>query len=216
MEDTSICHSHSEVPDKWPSVEEITVYRDNVRRRIAAWIDSYAALKGNVPADAARHVWMAFEHEAMHIETLLYMVLQMDPEDIRSPINCTFAPNRFALPDRCWVSYAGYPAVVLGLPSDNEVALATATLPPGHVFGWDNESPSTNIAVKPFRIQTQPITNGEYFTFLKAVQSGNTKIKRSIYDLVPRSWIALECDQHPTRAANTAVLATNYGVRTVV
>ncbi|KAJ2502571.1 hypothetical protein GGH96_000975 [Coemansia sp. RSA 1972] len=216
MEDTSICHNHSEVPNKWPSVEEITVYRDNVRRRIAAWIDSNSALKGKVPADAARHVWMAFEHEAMHIETLLYMVLQMDPKDICSPINCTFAPNRFAQPDRCWISYNGCPAVVLGLSSDNEVALGTATLPPGHVFGWDNESPSTNIAVKPFKIQTQPITNGEYFTFLKAAQSGSTEFKKSIYDLVPQSWIVLERDQHSTSAANTALLATNYGVRTVV
>ncbi|KAJ2740241.1 hypothetical protein GGI20_005910, partial [Coemansia sp. BCRC 34301] len=84
MDDTAICNPHSEVPAEWPELDDILAYRDRVRSRFTSWLERYEA-NGQVSMDAARHVWMAFEHEALHFETLLYMVLQMRPEDIRAP-----------------------------------------------------------------------------------------------------------------------------------
>ncbi|KAJ2366033.1 hypothetical protein H4S01_002925 [Coemansia sp. RSA 2610] len=213
MEDPTICHNHSEVPDEWPSVDKITAYRDRVRRRITAWVDGYYAANSAVSADAARHVWMAFEHEAMHIETLLYMVLQMDPADIRSPAISTFGLNSSAQPARSWISYSGSPAAVLGLTADSETALGAAALPTGHVFGWDNESPSMSVAIKPFRIHTQPITNSEYLGFLKAISSGSARADGELDDLIPQSWVALSSSQGPT---GNKLLDADYGVRAAV
>ncbi|KAJ2357185.1 hypothetical protein GGF43_001619, partial [Coemansia sp. RSA 2618] len=213
MENPAICHDHSEVPESWPPVGDITAYRDRVRLRITAWLDDYAVAEGKVPANAARHVWMAFEHEAMHIETLLYMVLQMNPADICSPGICTFAPSHSTQPVRSWITYSGRPDIGLGLSRDSESALGAAMLPPCHVFGWDNESPSTSVGVKSFKIQTQPITNGEYFAFLNAVQNGDATVNSSVEKLVPRSWIELESAGKSTDAA---LLSEDYGVRTAV
>ncbi|KAJ2806654.1 hypothetical protein H4R21_000780 [Coemansia helicoidea] len=197
MEDPTMCHDHSELPDQWPAVDEILAYRDRVRVRVSAWVDVFGQPGSAVSYDAARHVFMAFEHEAQHIETFMFMVLQMDPADIRAPIAHPFVPKSCAQPHTSWISYAGRDNVVLGLPSDDEAALAAQPLPAGHVFGWDNESPPMAVSVGPFRIRTQPITNGEYLAFLKELGADSDPAG----SLVPRSWIRL---------------GDSYGVRTLV
>ncbi|KAJ2714645.1 hypothetical protein H4R19_001625 [Coemansia spiralis] len=197
MDDPTICHDHSDVPDEWPAVSDILAYRDRVRARIGAWVDTYERSGRAASCDAARHVWMAFEHEAEHIETFLYMVLQMNLADIRAPIAHPTVPKTRAKPHTAWIHYAGRDNVALGLPCDDEAALAGQPLPAGHIFGWDNESPPTTAAVGPFRIRTQPVTNGEYLAFLKEL--GDSRgCERS---LVPQSWVCLGDD---------------YGVRTLV
>ncbi|KAJ1725403.1 hypothetical protein LPJ53_000441 [Coemansia erecta] len=204
IEDPTICHSHSTPPADWPEIKDILAYRDRVRERIVNWVSRYDDKDGELPsAEASRHVWMSFEHEAMHIETLLYMVLQMDPADINAPAEVTFAPFRGTKAYERWMRFDGGNAISLGLPGDNEVSLQSEMLPPGHVFGWDNESPQTSVAVEPFAIRTQPITNGEYLVFLSQ-QSTSAPDDISNYDnLVPKSWIRLGASD-------------DYGVRTVV
>lgn len=67
------CHAHSEIPDEWPPVNEITTYQKQVRARLQKLYDGGAE---NIPRGIARAIWVGFEHEVMHIETLLYMMLQ--------------------------------------------------------------------------------------------------------------------------------------------
>lgn len=67
------CHVHSEIPDEWPSVEEITIYQGRVRERLQKL---YTSGWGKIPRRVAQAIWVGFEHEVMHIETLLYMMLQ--------------------------------------------------------------------------------------------------------------------------------------------
>lgn len=69
------CHAHSEVPDEWPSVNKITEYQQRVRSRLR---DIYKHGREQIPRGVARAVWVGFEHEIMHMETLLYMMLQSD------------------------------------------------------------------------------------------------------------------------------------------
>lgn len=69
------CHAHSEVPEEWPPIEEILEYQTRVRRRLR---DLYRTGTENVPRHVARAIWIGFEHEAMHLETLLYMLLQSE------------------------------------------------------------------------------------------------------------------------------------------
>ncbi|KAJ2582485.1 hypothetical protein GGH95_001506 [Coemansia sp. RSA 1836] len=206
MDDPSVCHSHSEVPAEWPELDDILAYRDRVRSRFTAWLDRYEA-DCRVSVDAARHVWMAFEHEALHFETLLYMVLQMRPEDIRAPgLAPSFALLNGRRPCEAWVEFGGNSQTVFGLAGDNEHAMQGQELRPGHVLGWDNESPQMSVDVKPFSIRTQPITNGEYLAFIREICANGPG--EALEGLVPQSWISI--------GRESGLLAEDYGVRTVV
>lgn len=69
------CHAHSEVPKEWPPVSQITEYQQRVRSRLRGL---YENGREQIPRDVARAIWVGFEHEVMHMETLLYMMLQSD------------------------------------------------------------------------------------------------------------------------------------------
>lgn len=69
------CHDHSEIPDEWPPVEEILKYQDRVRARLLKFYENGVDA---IPRDVGRGIWVGFEHEGMHLETLLYMLLQSD------------------------------------------------------------------------------------------------------------------------------------------
>ncbi|KIJ62539.1 hypothetical protein HYDPIDRAFT_188885 [Hydnomerulius pinastri MD-312] len=79
-----------------------------------------------------------------------------------------------------------------------------------HVFGWDNESPSRQIAVDTFKIEWRPVTNGEFFQFYNGPGKGKSKFPaswvkmsdgetqvRTLYGLVPMKiawdWPVLTC-----------------------
>jgi hypothetical protein len=67
------CHAHSETPDEWPPLGEILEYQDRVREKIRNLTSTES-----LPRHIARALWIGFEHEIMHLETLLYMLLQSD------------------------------------------------------------------------------------------------------------------------------------------
>jgi hypothetical protein len=67
------CHAHSEVPDEWPPVEEILDYQNRVRTKVQKLYKLQ-----DIPRPIGRALWIGFEHEIMHLETLLYMLLQSD------------------------------------------------------------------------------------------------------------------------------------------
>lgn len=75
VDNPELCHEHSEIPDEWPPVDEILAYQRRVRSRLQRL---YADGIGNIPRHVGRAIWVGFEHELMHIETLLYMMLQSD------------------------------------------------------------------------------------------------------------------------------------------
>lgn len=131
---------------------------------------------------------MTLEHEAMHAETLLYMLIQRAGSG-------TIPPPGFATP--LWSSLAtgwsSYPR-----PISDTVALGPACVTLGHddaeaddenpkeavedhEFGWDNEHPKRQVYVDAFRIEWRPVTNGEFYRYY--TEAGRTKIK------CPASWI---------------------------
>jgi hypothetical protein len=67
------CHAHSEVPDEWPPLEEILEFQVKVRSKVEKLYSM-----PSIPRDVGRALWIGFEHEIMHLETLLYMLLQSD------------------------------------------------------------------------------------------------------------------------------------------
>lgn len=63
VEDPSICHAHSAVPDQWPCYEDIIAFRDTV------WAKCRDLLK-STDKKVIRALNMSYEHEAMHLEVI--------------------------------------------------------------------------------------------------------------------------------------------------
>ncbi|KAI8624488.1 C-type lectin protein [Xylariaceae sp. FL1651] len=169
------CHAHSEIPDEWPLLDEILVYQSQVRDRLN---NLYENGVQTIPRNVGRAIWVGFEHEAMHLETLLYMMLQSDKT---LPPPHKPAPNFKALAqdaklsrvDNKWFDIPEQD-VILGLDDPEDVLESD-----GH-FGWDNEKPSRCVHVHSFQAKGRPITNDEYAHYLY-----ETKMEK-----LPASWAA--------------------------
>ncbi|KAI0445910.1 DUF323 domain protein [Xylaria telfairii] len=202
------CHAHSEIPDEWPLVDDILAYQSRVRARLSSLYDN--GVEG-IPRDVARAIWVGFEHELMHMETLLYIMLQSDktlpPPDIPAPDFRALA--RDAKLSRVENKWFDIPAqdVTLGLDDPDDVLDSS-----GH-FGWDNEKPRRQVHVHGFQAKGRPITNEEYARYLYETKKGK----------IPASWAAEIVEQsngtngHAT--ANGAALPASFlqgkSIRTV-
>jgi L-histidine Nalpha-methyltransferase / hercynylcysteine S-oxide synthase len=72
------CHAHSEIPDEWPPVAEIERYQQEVRAKLRHLYQNDGSVDHGLSRKVRRGVWVGFEHEVMHLETLLYMMLRSD------------------------------------------------------------------------------------------------------------------------------------------
>jgi L-histidine Nalpha-methyltransferase / hercynylcysteine S-oxide synthase len=174
VENPELCHEHSEIPDSWPPTEEIIAYQETVREKVKSLFASGVAISN--PA-VRKALWLGFEHEAMHLETLLYMLIQSEKS---LPPHGVVVPDFKAMADEAkakavkneWFKIPTR-KVLIGM---DDFDSDTTT---HRYFGWDNEKPSRTITVSSFSAQGRPITNREYAHYLE--QSG-------IKDL-PASWI---------------------------
>ena len=163
IENPEQCHSHSEIPDEWPALDEILDYQEKVRNRARSILQ-----EGYIDQDRnlGEALWIGFEHEAMHLETFLYMLLQSDKtipptgvdrpdfEQMHYQAKMNEKPNKwFSIPQQTFK---------IGLNDCDEDCM------PERSFGWDNESPQRVVTVRAFESQGRPITNGEYARYLQA------------------------------------------------
>jgi formylglycine-generating enzyme required for sulfatase activity len=172
VEDPTKCHDHSEIPEAWPLLDEILQHQQTVRKRAEAL---YASEEATTNPRVARAMWLGFEHEAMHLETLLYMLIQS--EKVQPPPG-TLKPDFEALAkgsaanavENQWFTI---PETTLKIGLDDpETDKSTH-----RYFGWDNEKPQRSVHVKAFRAKARPITNGEYAEYL--IQTGQSAIPAS-------------------------------------
>jgi len=208
VEDPEQCHSHSEIPDEWPPLDDILDYQERVRGRARSLIQDGAAVKDRTVGEA---LWIGFEHEAMHLETFLYMLLQSDR---------TLPPIGADPPDFAHMSWMAkknkkpnswfhipQQTLMVGLDDPNDKAM------PKESFGWDNEKPRRTISVHAFEAQARPVTNGEYAKYLQA--NGLREY--------PASWVLVAADEGYsitngiTRSSPSASedFLNNFAVRTV-
>lgn len=135
----------------WPSREAVAAFAaqcdDRVERALEFGHIEDASVPRLVRGQAA---YTILEHEAMHQETLMYIVHQLD-----------YAHKRR----------------IIGRHEDHtipkeelrSVASGTATLgvePDEILFAWDNEFRRTEIAVPAFDIAAHPVTNGDWMSFV--------------------------------------------------
>ena len=136
---------------------------------------------------------MTFEHEAMHAETLLYMLAQ---SPTTRPPTATATPN-FDILAKKWnanasenkVLYIPGGTVELGHDDveDEDENFQSSKGWETHEYGWDNENPRVTVNVKPFKADSLPITNEEYLAFLK---KDGANLEDS--DAMPASWQRVE------------------------
>lgn len=138
-------------------------YQERVRSRARSLLQIDAARKDRSLAEA---LWIGFEHEAMHLETFLYMLLQsenslppvgVDPPDFA---HMAWMAKKNKKPNS-WFRIPGQ-TLTVGLDDSNNNVM------PKDSFSWDNEKPQRTITVHSFEAQARPITNGEYAKYLEA------------------------------------------------
>jgi hypothetical protein len=167
VEDPTQCHAHSEIPEEWPPLKNILDFQQVVRGRIDAL---YASGETETNGRVSRALWLGFEHEAMHLETLLYMLIQSDkvlpPPGTKVPDFTALAAHSKSLTvENEWFT----------IP-DSDINIGLNDLEQDYksrrYFGWDNERPHRSAHVKSFRAKARPITNGEFAAYL--AETGKT------------------------------------------
>ncbi|TIA55540.1 hypothetical protein D6C79_00388 [Aureobasidium pullulans] len=176
VDDPEQCHSHSEIPDSWPPAPEILDFQSRVRVRVNKL---YASGQATNDRAVSRALWLSYEHEVMHLETLLYMLIQSEktmapPTTVMPDFEALAVQARQGAVENQWFDIPAQ-EVEIGIedPDDNSG--------PEHFFGWDNEKPKRTVRVSAFKAQGRPITNGEYVKYME---------EKNI-DALPASWQTL-------------------------
>jgi ergothioneine biosynthesis protein EgtB len=132
----------------WPEPRTVLEYRDRVREALAASAGE-AVERGRTDV-----LLRVVEHELMHQETLLYMLLRAPHDRKRRPAS-TSPPVSPGAPRAASIRVpAG--AVTLGAPREPDR------------FGWDNEFPEHQTRVDAFRVDALPVRNAELLEFVEA------------------------------------------------
>jgi formylglycine-generating enzyme required for sulfatase activity len=144
-------------------LSEILDYQERVRNRARSILQEGYTDQDRSLGEA---FWIGYEHEAMHLETFLYMLLQSDktlpPTGVDRPdfeqmsyqAKMNERPNKwFSIPQQTFK---------IGLNDEDEESM------PEKSFGWDNEKPQREVTVSAFESQARAITNGEYAHYLHA------------------------------------------------
>ena len=133
-----------------PTLAEVLAFRAHVDHAMADF------LGGRVPADAGALVELGLHHEQQHQELILTDLLHL------------FAQN----PLRPAVRAAAAPPAPRAMPAALEwIAFDGGNVETGHAgaaFAFDNESPRHAVALRPFRLASRPVTNGEWQDFIAA------------------------------------------------
>ncbi|CEL04617.1 hypothetical protein ASPCAL05745 [Aspergillus calidoustus] len=190
VDDPEKCHSHSEIPDEWPSRSDILEYQDRVRNRLQSVLQRPSLSPDRTLGEA---LWIGFEHEAMHLETFLYMLIQSErilpPPGVPTPnFKKLFLDARGRKTQNEWFAIPEQ-TLSIGLEDPGDKMPAAS-------FGWDNEKPVRTVTVQPFEAQGRGITNGEYAEYLQAKQTHS----------YPASWV---------QTGTAGAFLSRFAVRTV-
>ncbi|KAJ3565282.1 hypothetical protein NP233_g7732 [Leucocoprinus birnbaumii] len=193
VDDPTQCNPHSEVPtdiNDWPALSDIVDYQHRVRARVMSLYDDIDSGRRPITRRMGRVLFMTYEHEGMHAETLLYMLLQragtgtVPPPDFMKPDWSSLAAAWNAAPKLSHGTVTlGPESVTIGHDDveAEDARVVEVTLPDDHEYGWDNENPKRVVEVQQFEISWRPVTNGEFYEFY--LGRGKDKIE------LPASWV---------------------------
>jgi formylglycine-generating enzyme required for sulfatase activity len=179
-------HSQVTVDDKdWLSQITIHRFQSAVREWLMDLYDDIDSSKVVLDRKIGRVLFMALEHEAMHLETLLYTLFHgpgtLSPPVFTAPSWTTLAVGWNETPKPISSTVTLGPALVVLGHDDNEADDETSDDTRTHEFGWDNEAPKRQVLVGKFKIEWRPVTNGEFYQFYIGLGKGNVPL--------PASWV---------------------------
>lgn len=193
VDDPTICHAHSEIPtcdEDWPTLESLLDFRSRVRSRLQKLYGDIETGERTLDRETARVLFMTLEHEALHLETLLYMLLQragngtIPPRGFTKPSWASLCDNWKSAPKPSSPTVTMGPASVSLGHDDDETKDQDASAQQEisqHEFGWDLENPARMAQVGEFRIEWRPVTNGEFLDFSRNAGYGKVSY--------PASWV---------------------------
>jgi formylglycine-generating enzyme required for sulfatase activity len=134
---------------------------------------------------------MVLEHQQMHYETLLYMLVQ---SPLTRPPTVVATPKWDDLATKWQEEGKGVRNDVLVIQggvvkmghNDREEDDALYPTEAGwedHEFGWDNEHPLVDKQISTFKVDSLPISNLEYFDYFRSIEKPLTK------ETIPSSWV---------------------------
>ena len=166
--------------DLWPSREAVKQFCDEADRQVREALASGDIEQAGHPLlDRAQAAFSIIEHEATHLETLMYMWHRLPLEQKRRP--------------------DGYQPVVGGTPPEQawvEVLPGRAVLGVDRTevpFAWDNECPAYSEDVPAFVIQRHNVTNAAFAEFVAAGGYGEMRWWRP----EDWEWVQQEAMTHP-------------------
>ena len=175
VDDPTQCHAHSEIPQFWPTTNDILDYQCRVRNRLKSIYN-----EGNSQSNEiiAKSISMGFEHELMHLETLLYMLIQDDK--MKPPLGYVLpdfeAAAKIADCRSVENKWFEVPETMVDLGRDESGSTNDCGL-----FGWDVEFPRRTAHTNKFLAKGRPITVGEYISYLAVTGSSQ----------LPASWFRM-------------------------
>ena len=148
---------------EWPAIENVRVYRNQVRELVNGLIDT---LPLDVPIRWDDPFWiilMGIEHERIHLETSSVLIRQLPLEMVESNIDWqSFADFGSPAPDNVMLK------VTAGMVKQGKGDNATT-------YGWDNEYGEKITEVEEFKASKYLVSNHE---FLEFVEDGGYKVER--------------------------------------
>jgi len=167
--------------DLWPTRAEVRAFGDEADRRVRdAILHADIDQQGHPLLDSAEAVYAIIEHEATHLETLMYMWHRLPLDQKRRPTG--YRPTTAgASPAQAWIDIPRGPTT-LGVDR-GEVP-----------FSWDNERRAHTVDVPAFSIQQHNVTNAAYLEFVDAGGYRDAQWWR------PQdwTWVRAEALAHPT------------------
>ena len=137
----------------WPSVSEVTDYRNRVRNIVDELI---TRLPLEIPVSWEDPFWiilMGMEHERIHLETSSVLIRQLPIEHVQQQAAWPICPITGQAPDNTLIPVnGGLVRQGRSLPSDT--------------YGWDNEYGTMESEVAAFNASQYLVSNKEFLTFV--------------------------------------------------
>jgi len=135
-----------------PRLDEVAAYRGHVEDAVLRLV---ARLDPERDAEALARVELGLHHEQQHQELILTDIKHVLAQ---SPLEPAYDPDvpratAPAAPELRWFDFD---------PERVEVGFA------GDGFAFDNERPRHPVLLRPFRIASRPVTNGEFLAFVES------------------------------------------------
>lgn len=197
VDDPSKVHGHSAIPTTYPSQTEFDAYIAKSRTAFHKAYDLAFATGGLTPQHL-RTTLGALQHDAMHLETLCYMLAQRPPTALRAPSGGQLAtpPATAAEPPTRRTIRIPAGSVRLGADEEEQAML------------WDQEMPAVTVACPEFEIESCNVTNAEYAEFVRQGHYLNPAFWRPAWWKTreakawshPQSWLTLDGQLYVRRA----------------